>query len=137
MMIAMVVGDRKGENLQGELLARRVLSMFCEGQVDSMRNSGLCFVNGRKDNNDFTYVSSKGCSVVDYCLVLTGDYNYIDEFSVTAMSKCEATLHADEEGLRIPDHSVPTWKVLAVECIDRFVYAFMTQCCERPQSLSM
>ena len=68
-------------------------------------------------NFDFTYVSSKGRSVVDYCLVTTENFNYIVDFAVTTMSKCEAVLDADEEGLPIPDHSVLTWKVLAVDCV--------------------
>ena len=63
---------------------------------------------GRKDNDDFTYVSSKGCSVVDCCLVLTGDLNYIDDFAVTTVSKCEAALCADEESFRIYTRSLCT-----------------------------
>ena len=77
-----------------------------------MQSSGLCFVNRHKGNADFTYVSSKSCLVVDYCLLPIEDLNYIDDFAVTTMSKCEATLCANEEGFRIPDHSVLTWKVL-------------------------
>ena len=108
----MVIGDRKSvdtvKNYQGELL------------IECMQSSGLCFVNGHKGNDDFTSVSSKGCSVVDYCLVPTEDLNFIDDFTVTTMSKCEAVLCADEEGLRIPDHSVLTWKVLTVDCVGSF-----------------
>ena len=105
----MTMGDRKSvdtvKNYQGELL------------IECMQSSGLCFVNGRKGNDDFTSVSSKGCSVVDNCLLPTEDLNFIDDFTVTTMSKCEAVLCADEEGLRIPDHSVLKWKVLTGDCV--------------------
>ena len=63
------------KNGQGELL------------VECMQSSGLCFVNGHKGNDDFTYVSNKGCSVVDYCLVPAEDLSYIDDFAVTTMLK--------------------------------------------------
>ena len=92
---SMVVSDRKGVDLvkiyKASCWHAEFWSVYCEGRVESMQNSGLCFVNGRKDTDDFTYVSSKGCSVVDYGLVPTGDYNYIDEFNVTTTSKCETT----------------------------------------------
>ena len=45
------------KNGQGELL------------VDCMRSSGLVFVNGRQGRDQFTCISSRGKSVVDYCLV--------------------------------------------------------------------
>ena len=36
------------------------------------------------------------------------------------MSKCEAVLCVEEEGLCIPNHSVLTWKVLPVDCVGSF-----------------
>ena len=97
------MGDRKSvdplKNCQGELLL-----------IECMQSSGLCFMNRCKGHDDFTYVSSKGCLVVDYCLVLTEDpnYIYIDDFAVTTASKCEAALCADEEGYCIYTRSLCT-----------------------------
>ena len=88
------------KNSQGELL------------IECMQNSGMCFVNGRKGADEFTCISSKGCSVVDYCLVPTEELDGIDDFMVETMSRCEARLCRGEEGYRIPDHSVLSWKLL-------------------------
>ena len=97
-------GSRKSvdsmKNSQGELL------------IECMQNSGMCFVNGRKGADEFTCISSKGCSVVDYCLVPTEELDGIDDFMVETMSRCEARLCKGEEGYRIPDHSVLSWKLL-------------------------
>ena len=97
----------------------------CQGQfalIECMQSSDLCFMNRCKGHDDLTYVSSKGCLVVDYCLVPTEDPNYIDDFAVTTMSKCEAALCADEEGYCIPDHSALTWRVLVVDYINGSSY---------------
>ena len=88
------------KNSQGELL------------IECMRGSGMCFANGRKGADEFTCISSKGCSVVDYCLVPAEDLDDIDGFMVETMSRCEARLCSGEEGFRIPDHSVLSWKLL-------------------------
>ena len=69
-------------------------------------------MNGRKGADEFTCISSKGCSVVDYCLISAEDLDDIDGFIVETMSRCEARLCSGEEGFRIPDHSVPSWKLL-------------------------
>ena len=42
-------------------------------------------LNGR-GKDDFTYVSTLGCSVVDYCLVPRDDFHSFSDFSVQKMS---------------------------------------------------
>ena len=69
-------------------------------------------MNGRKGADEFTCISSIGCSVVDYCLVPAEDLDDIDGFMVETMSRREARLCSGEEGFHIPDHSVLSWKLL-------------------------
>ena len=40
-----------------------------EALVDFLRSSGLCLVNGRMGQDNFTCILGKGCLVVDYCMV--------------------------------------------------------------------
>ena len=47
-------------------------------------NTHLCILNGRNsDRNDFTSISVKGCSVVDYCITPYDIFNYFTDFTVT------------------------------------------------------
>ena len=86
------------KNGQGELL------------VQCMRSSGLVFVNGRQ--GQFTCISSRGSSVVDYCLVPGDELTGIQNFVVKTMSQCEEELCVGEEGYRIPNHSALMWDIL-------------------------
>ena len=54
--------------------------------MDWTRLLGLCVVNGRIGSGDFTCVSSKGSSVVDYCLVFKDDLGVISDFNMVSMS---------------------------------------------------
>ena len=77
--------------------------------VESMKSTGLCFVNGRQGPDEFTCISSKGRSVVVYCLVPCEEVASVKNFIVRTMSQCEAHLCTSEEGLRVPDNSVLMW----------------------------
>ena len=98
------MSDRDGElsrccvdmekNVQGELL------------VDCMKSCGLVFTNGRQGQDQYTCISSRGRSVVDYCLVPEDDLMSIKNFTVKTMSQCEEELCQDEDGYRIPDHAL-------------------------------
>ena len=70
-------GDRKSvdsvKNSQGELL------------IECMRGSGMVFMNGWKGADEFMCISSKGCSVGDYCLVPAEDLDGIDGYMVETM----------------------------------------------------
>ena len=77
-------------NEQGELLAECLLS------------SGFWPVNGRKCHDDFTCISAKGASVVDYCIVPVEELDFVSNFPVVTMSTCEELLCYQEEGYRTP-----------------------------------
>ena len=49
-------------------------------------------MNGWKGADEITCISSKGCSVVDYCLVPAEDLDGTEGFMVETMSRCEARL---------------------------------------------
>ena len=82
---------------QGELL------------IDCMRNSGLLFVNGWHGRDHFTCISSRGRSVVGYCLGPEERLMSIRKFDVKTMSQCEEEVCGGEEGYKIPDHYVLLW----------------------------
>ena len=43
---------------------------YCNTSIEFLTSINCCMLNGRVgNNNDFTCVSSKGQSVVDYCIV--------------------------------------------------------------------
>ena len=43
---------------------------YCETCIYFLINVNCCIVNGRDSvHNDFTFVSPRSCSVVDYCLI--------------------------------------------------------------------
>ena len=90
-----------------------------------MKSCGLVFTNGQQGKDQFTCISSGGRSVVDYCLVPEDDLMPIQNFTVKTMSQCEEELCEDEEGYRIPDHSVLLWDILAEDVID--VYPMPTK----------
>ena len=77
--------------------------------LDCLRATGLCILNGRGKDN-FTYVSTLGCSVVDYCLVLRDDFHSFSDFSVQKMSDLVKKLNY-EDHIGIPDHSLLTWSI--------------------------
>ena len=74
----------------------------------------MCMLNGRNSvNNDFTSVSTKGLSVVDYCVVCHDDISVFQEFSVVRTTDLvNRTGNADIlAATNIPDHSMLQWKI--------------------------
>ena len=52
--------------------------------MDVLKSLELCTLNERSSDN-FTYISSVGHSVVDYCVVELEDYHKFSHFAVTTM----------------------------------------------------
>ena len=62
-------------------------------------------------NNDFTSIPTKGCSVVDFCLVSHDNLSMFDDFSVVRAVDA-INLYNNITALApasIPDHSFLTW----------------------------
>ena len=79
--------------------------------VDFLRNVNMGVVNGRKGKDAFTCVSSKGCSIVDYCVVGAEHFDLIDNFRVVTMTECIDEMQCKGEVTRVPDHSLVRWEV--------------------------
>ena len=76
--------------------------------LDFLRPLDLCMFNGRGKDN-FTYISSLGCSVCDYCLVPKEDYDLFSCFEVITIRDLETNL--DHYDTLASDHSVLSWIV--------------------------
>ena len=85
---------------------------FCEFLIDS----NCCMMNGRNcQNNDFTFISTSGSSVIDYCVVPYEYISNIQDFSVQPTSKLisGSNIHytLDSPGT-YPDHSLLVWTIV-------------------------
>ena len=91
--------------------SNRYGEFFC----DFLSSVNYCMLNGRcGTQNDFTYVSPLGTSVVDYCIVPYEDIGKFTNFRVDRMSSL-LTKYALQSyvgpGSCIPDHSLLVWEV--------------------------
>ena len=106
-----------------ELIEREVIDFpvnkYGHILIDFLINSNFCILNGRNSTkNDFTSVSSKGSSVVDYCLVSHSDLPMFSDFHVYTASE---SVNLDGNictvvPSTIPDHSCITWKINIRSC---------------------
>ena len=103
------------KDVDGNIVPRSVIDEVNteqgEALVSFLRSSGLCLVNERVGQDNFTCISSKGCSVVDYCLVFQEDLNMVSQFQVKTMSEYEEEGGMDFEAQRVPDHFVLMWNL--------------------------
>ena len=79
--------------------------------LDFCINSNMCILNGRNTiNNDFTSISTKGLSVVDYALV---PYCKLDCFQNFYVANSSELIHETQsKGIIDPDHSIPDHSLL-------------------------
>ena len=58
-------------------------NQYCDGFLDFLVSINMCVLNGRNSKqNDFTSISVKGTSSVNYCLVPYESLERFDEFEV-------------------------------------------------------
>ncbi|CAG2197390.1 unnamed protein product [Mytilus edulis] len=78
-------------------------------------HANCCILNGRNFvNNDYTCVSTKGCSVVDYCIVPYDNLNLFKDFCVIRANDLVTSAGFDVNGVDlklIPDHSLIKWSI--------------------------
>ena len=82
--------------------------------TDFLINANMCILNGRNFiSNDFTSISSKGCSVVDYCLVSYDQLISFEKFTVIrAAELINRSGHVSVLAPSgIPDHSALSWRI--------------------------
>ena len=63
--------------------------------LDFTKSLGLCVANSRTGSCDFTGIFSKGCSVVDYCLLLKDDLGVVWNYKVVSMTEFVNAFHAN------------------------------------------
>lgn len=81
--------------------------------VDFMINAECCMLNGRNSTvNDYTFISNRGLSVVDYCLVPHCGLPMFSGFKVTrprALFENAGCVGREDPSRSIPDHSLLEW----------------------------
>ena len=84
--------------------------------IDCLINVNCCIVNGRNSaSNDFTFVSTRGCSGVDYFITAYELLSYIGEFRVyRASNLIQSTyiLGQIDPLHNTPDHSMLAWSFM-------------------------
>ena len=98
--------DAGGEELPSTKAIDVVTNSQGEAFVDFLRSVNMGVVNGRKGRDAFTCVSSKGCSVVEYCIVGVDNFDLTDNFKVATLSECIEEMQCSGDITRVPDHSV-------------------------------
>ena len=97
------------------LPSRKVIDVVKNSQgetfVDFLSSVNMAVVNGSKGQDAFTCISSKGCSVVDDCVVGVENFELIDNFNVLTMSEGVEGMQCRGDISRIPDHSIIQWEV--------------------------
>jgi len=112
--ITLICGDfngrigRKTDSNDSALPNRSPLDLetnkFGDHLLDFLQDTNLCVVNGRFPQSDnFTCVSTKGKSVVDYILTPSNCFHKFKSCDVTLMSDCLDAIGFVSR--RIPDHS--------------------------------
>lgn len=78
--------------------------------VNFLIDTNMCVLNGRLGTDNFTHISHRGRSVVDYVLVPHEQLQFYTDFNVKTMSDT-----MDELNLRgydcVPDHSILHWTI--------------------------
>jgi len=84
---------------------------YCKLFCDFLIDTSCCILNGRNIiQNDFTYVSTRGSSVVDYTVIPYELMDSFDSFKVRVTSLAQSIDAAGKYDLRtiLPDHSLLT-----------------------------
>jgi hypothetical protein len=77
-------------------------------------NTNCCVLNGRNTvRNDYTYISTNGSSVVDYCILPYECVNKFSDFTVYTMSELmeELDMTSRVDPKAVPDHSLLVWNI--------------------------
>ncbi|VDH90239.1 Hypothetical predicted protein [Mytilus galloprovincialis] len=86
-------------------------SVFCDFLIDV----NCCILNGRNSlHNDYTFISTRGSSVVDYCVLPYEQLKSFSDFTVHRTTELIKNIGmVDKFDLRriVPDHSVLTWSM--------------------------
>ena len=81
---------------------------FGEYLIDFLKDSNMCVVNGRFDSakDNFTHISNRGKSVVDYFVVPYVHINLVNDFEVKTMTEVLNEFCLSSTTGKPPDHSL-------------------------------
>jgi len=83
--------------------------------IEFLINCNMCMLNGRfsTDHDNFTSVSSKGASVVDYCVVPHSDLYLCQNFKVLPVTNLINAIPGLNQCATsgLPDHNMITWNI--------------------------
>ena len=77
--------------------------------IEFLTDINFAMLNGRIGANDFTYISPRGRSVVDYICVPYEQFEYISDFSVIKMLDLINSVNFNP--ISIPDHSLLIYEI--------------------------
>ena len=85
--------------------------------IDFLVDCGLCMINSRIGVNEFTHVSHRWKSVVDYVFIPHEQLLNIEQFQVRLMSDVinELNLHVHGNN-KVPDNSLLMWSIAFIKC---------------------
>ena len=103
------------------------VNYYGELLIDFLINTNMVMLNGRfkccEDN--FTSISVKGHSIVDYCITLQEQFAFFSDFKVVTTSQLMS--RTGKVGVYapscIPDHSLLSWKINLKETVSESVHA--------------
>ena len=111
LVLATIVNISRGVD---DVKQRNILDYTSNGNgdllIDFLVDCGLCMLNGRIGINNFTHVSHRGRSVVDYVFVPYEQLLGVENFEVCLMSDLVEKLEMRGNS-KIPDHSLLMWNV--------------------------
>ena len=102
--------DCDGDNsIRARVAMDTISKPYGDHFLNFVNDSNMCIVNGRfaPASDNYTYISTRGKSVVDYFLVPKLQLHYVSDFSVTTVT--DATEQYDitlDMNTKIPDHSL-------------------------------
>ena len=108
-----VVADFGVEIVQERKVVDLVKNYSGELLMELMQDHNMCMLNGRgNDNsNNFTCISGRGKSVVDYCITPIDNMNDLKNFEIVTMNDfCE--ISNSDILTRKPDHSLLRWAIV-------------------------
>ncbi|VDI73300.1 Hypothetical predicted protein [Mytilus galloprovincialis] len=88
--------------------------------INFLSDANFAMLNGRFGDNDFTYISPTGRSVVDYVCVPYEDMECILDFKIMPMSNIINELNVMPD--RIPDHSLMYCDILLPKAVSKASY---------------
>ena len=107
-------GDCDVPDIHQRIPIDNVCNQFGDNLIEFLSDSNSCVLNGRFDSgkDNYTYVSARGRSVVDYVIVPASHLQYVSVFSVMTVTEAiDAYELIPHLQAKLPHHSLVTCSV--------------------------